>query len=204
MSNRCIHTDVSKLAIFVLMLLISIVMATNAHAMAAKVDLAEPVVTTDRSNFEVQGEKLSNTSDTKGISQKKLGDKPILGKKSLGNPNIKNTKELQTRDDTSTSDRLRQMMAMVVVILVLGGVSWVVCKKFLPRLKGSTGIKGRAIKVIETTYISPRQPVHLLQVGTKKLLIAGGKEGLRMLTDVTDDFSNILDEKHIEGTEENL
>ena len=186
------------------MLLVSIVMTTKAHAMAAKAKLAEPGVTTEKSNPKTPAEKNSEDlskklSDTKNISEENSADKPLLGRKSAGID-----KKLGTQGDTSTSDRLRQMMAMVLVILVLGGVSWLVCKKFLPRLKGSAGFKGRSIKILETTYISPRQPVHLLQVGSKKLLIAGGKEGLRMLAEVTDDFSSVLDQQQPEEVEENL
>lgn len=134
---------------------------------------------------------------TENAEKKSPAEKPLYSKKPSEKP-------LGTRQDSSTTDLMRQMMAMVVVILLLGVVGWFVFKKFLPRLKGSTGLKERSIRVLETTYISPRQPIYLLQVGQKKLLITGGKEGLRLLADVTgevSEFSDVLAERQANETE---
>jgi flagellar biogenesis protein FliO len=87
-----------------------------------------------------------------------------------------------------TSALLRQMLALVVIILVLGGACWFVLKRGLPRFRMAGSSRAREITVLETTYLPSRQSVYLLQVGSKKLLLAGGKEGLRMLADVTDGF----------------
>jgi flagellar biogenesis protein FliO len=85
-----------------------------------------------------------------------------------------------------TSQLLHQMLVLVLVILVLGGIAWYVFKKFLPRMR--YGSSGRKIRIVETSYINPRQSVHLVEVGTRKLLLAGSKEGLQLLRDVTDAF----------------
>ncbi len=187
MSNLCIHTDVTKRVLLILTLIISIFTVTIAPAVADESGQVEAPANHINTNSETNNSQESNNPAEKVDSQpKNPAEKALFGKKS-------DTKPLGTRTDTSTSDRLRQMIAMVVVIIILGGICWVVSKKFLPRLKGPAGIKGRAVRIIETTYIAPRQPVHLLQIGGKKLLIAGGKDGLKMLADVTDDFSSLLD-----------
>lgn len=195
MSNLCKYTNVFKRALLTLAILLSIVIVCNTDAMAVEPSQAEAtsaqVQASSKANTEQKSDVLPEKSEklkNSGNISQNPADKPLFGKKSPGKP-------LHTVDDTSTSDKLRQMLAMIVVITILGGICWVVCKKFMPRLKGPAGVKGRAVKILETTYIAPRQPVHLLQVGGKKLLIAGGRDGLKMLADVTDDFSSVLDEQ---------
>lgn len=97
---------------------------------------------------------------------------------------------LGTRNDPGldTSALLRQVLALGIVILLLGGCGWLVLKKGLPRLRISSATRSKEIVVLETAYLPPRQAMYLVQVGTKKLLLSGGKEGLRLLADVTDGF----------------
>jgi flagellar biogenesis protein FliO len=97
----------------------------------------------------------------------------------------------------STSGLLQQMLALVIVILLLGGVCWLVIKKFLPRLRTGSIAKGRRLKLLETMYLSPRQSVYLLRADGRTLVLAGGRDGLRMLADVTgqDDDSAAFQEE---------
>lgn len=104
---------------------------------------------------------------------KKTGDLPLV---TLNN------------NGPDTSALLRQMLALVVVILVLGGACWFVLKKGVPRFRMGGSSRPREITVLETTYLPSRQTVYLVQVGLKKLLLAGRKDGLQMLADVTDGF----------------
>ena len=79
------------------------------------------------------------------------------------------------------ADLLWQMLAYVLLILVLGAVALVVVKKVLPRLRTTTG---KSISVVETVYLAPRQTLHLLQVGGRRLLVGCTREGISMLADL--------------------
>jgi len=189
MSNRSIYINGYWLAAVVLLLVIT-------------------TVTTNTALAENPGPAASEAvSPQKG--ETKLANRPIYGDN--GPKNAKNAqktpklpaKSIGTRGDPNAGGLVRQMMALVVVILALGGVGWVVSKKVLPRLKGQARPGGKAVRILETTYISPRQPVYLLAVGSKKLLIACGKDGPRLLADVTaglarsagcdESFADVLD-----------
>ena len=83
------------------------------------------------------------------------------------------------------SKLLWQMLAYVLVILVLGGAMIFVVKRVLPKFRM---VRGKSISVVETIYLGPRQSVYLLQVGRQKLLIAGTRERISMLAEVTEAF----------------
>lgn len=78
-----------------------------------------------------------------------------------------------------------QMLAAALVVLVIGGVALFVIKRLLPRVRG---ISQRQISVLETAYLGSRKAVHLLQVGSVKLLIASSPDGVVRLDDVTGAF----------------
>jgi flagellar biogenesis protein FliO len=66
-----------------------------------------------------------------------------------------------------------------------------VSKKLLPRF---TNLPGRQIRVLETTHLSPRKGLHLVEVGSHRLLIASTNEKITMLADVTDSQGNFAAE----------
>ncbi|MBN1554652.1 MAG: FliO/MopB family protein [Phycisphaerae bacterium] len=113
------------------------------------------------------------------------------------NSDTKSLSELKNAGP-DTSALLRQMMALIVVILVLGVGCWFVVKKGLPRFRMAGAAKPKDVSLLETTYLSPRNVVYLLQVGAKKLLVTGGKEGLRLLADVTEGFPQQLTDEEFE------
>ncbi len=78
-----------------------------------------------------------------------------------------------------------QMLSASLVVLVIGGVALFVIKKLLPRIKYTSN---RRITVLETTYLGSRKAVHLLQVGSVKLLVGSSSEGVVKLDDVTHAF----------------
>jgi flagellar biogenesis protein FliO len=78
-----------------------------------------------------------------------------------------------------------KMIAYTLLILVLGGVALVVSRRWLPKLTRSTG---KSISVLETVYLGPRKSLHLLQVGSQRFLVAGSRENLSMLGEVTGAF----------------
>jgi len=158
-----------------------------------------PAVESPATQKAPEAEKASDAASKTGVLPfgKKAGDSP-----------------LGTRNNTGpdTSALLRQMLALVVVILVLGGACWFVLKKGFPRFRMAGTSQARDITVLETTYLPSRQTVYLLQAGSKKLLLAGGKDGLQMLADVTDgfpeqptedDFQDVLSKQDNEGNKEN-
>ena len=77
---------------------------------------------------------------------------------------------------------LYKVLAYTLIILVLGAVALVVVKKVLPRI-GPPG--GKSISVLETVYLGPKKTLHLLQVGSKKFLVAGSREQITLLGEVT-------------------
>ena len=82
-------------------------------------------------------------------------------------------------------EMLRRMMAYTLVILVLGGVGLFVVKKVLPKLGAP---QGRNISVLETVYLGPKKSLHLLRVGTQRFLVAGSRDEISMLGEVTSAF----------------
>lgn len=106
------------------------------------------------------------------LPTKKEADKPLFGK-DMG------------KNSLDTSSLVRQMMAMLVIIGVLGVVCWYVMKRGLPKLKG---VGSRRVRVEETTYLAGRHMLHLVRVGSRRVLVASGREGVRSLGDVTDAF----------------
>lgn len=78
-----------------------------------------------------------------------------------------------------------QMLASALMVLVIGGVALFVLKKLLPKIRS---VSHKKIAVIETAYLGSRRAVHLLQVGSMKLLIASSPEGVVRLGNVTRAF----------------
>jgi len=74
-----------------------------------------------------------------------------------------------------------QMLAAVIVILVVGGVSLLIIKKFIPRLAVSTG---KTISVVESIYLGPRLTVHLVDVAGQRFLLSSTRDRISMLAEV--------------------
>lgn len=100
--------------------------------------------------------------------------------------------DLDTGQGLNTSELLQQMVALLLVIGVLIAAGWIFVRKVMPRIR--SGSPGRKIRVIETTYINPRLSLHLLQVGSRTLLLASGQGGANVLSDVTDGFEGAASE----------
>lgn len=90
---------------------------------------------------------------------------------------------LATRDGLETTDLLVEMLASVLVILLLGGIALVVTRRVLPRFK-----KPRAgnMSVLETVHLGPRKSMHLVQVGSRRLLVGSTRDQVSMLAEVSD------------------
>ena len=78
-----------------------------------------------------------------------------------------------------------QMLAAALIVLAVGFLAFFVVRKLLPRISRASG---KRISVLETVYLAPRKTVHLLQVGSVKLLVASSPDGVVRLDDVTGAF----------------
>ncbi len=74
-----------------------------------------------------------------------------------------------------------KFITMIAVVAVIGLAGWVCVKKMnAPWTAG----KNRHLTLIETMSLGPRRAVYLIQADGKKLLIGGGPEGLRLISDL--------------------
>ncbi len=94
--------------------------------------------------------------------------------------------ELPDRPGAITSDLFYRTLAYTLVILVLGGLALFLVKRVLPKVAAHAG---KRVSVLETVYLGPRKTLHLLQVGSRRFLVAAGREQVRMLAEVTSAFA---------------
>ena len=73
-------------------------------------------------------------------------------------------------------------MLAVFIVIVLGAGAIFVTKKYLPKI---ANYQGREIRIIETVHIGPRKSVHLLEIGSRRLLIGSTNENISRLADLT-------------------
>jgi len=76
-----------------------------------------------------------------------------------------------------------KMLLSISLVIGLSLAAIFVSKKLLPKLANH---QGKQIRVLETTYIAPRKGIHLIQVGSRRLLVASTNESVTMLADVTE------------------
>ena len=91
-----------------------------------------------------------------------------------------------------------RMMLAVGVVIVLGVAALYLSKKILPRVAHPAG---REIRVVETTYLGPRKALHLVEVGSQRLLIASAGDSVTMLTPVGDPWLDLSKQQVDHGTE---
>lgn len=96
-------------------------------------------------------------------------------------------KPLVTDVGARAGDLVWHMLAAMLIVLLLGCAAYFVFKKVLPRIKSSSG---KRIRVAESAYLAPRLAVHLLEVGSIKLLVASSRDRVIKLGDVTDAFAS--------------
>ena len=92
----------------------------------------------------------------------------------------------------SGRDMFYKMLLSAVIVISLGIGAIYVTKKLLPRISNAPNKK---IRIIETTHLAPRKGLHLIQVGTRQLLVASTNDTVTMLADVTEcetDFASQL------------
>jgi flagellar biosynthetic protein FliO len=75
------------------------------------------------------------------------------------------------------------MLKSILFIIVLGGIAVYLSKKFMPKLRPTSG---QDINIRETIHLGPNKTIHLIEVGDKKFLVGSTSENISMLADVTE------------------
>lgn len=84
-----------------------------------------------------------------------------------------------------------KFMMMLAIVAVIGLAGWFWVKKMnAPWVAG----KNRHLSLIETMSLGPRRSIYLVQADGKRLLIGGGPEGLRLISNL-DESVNAEGEK---------
>jgi flagellar biogenesis protein FliO len=76
-----------------------------------------------------------------------------------------------------------RMMLCILLVAGLGAGMLYVSRKVLPKV---TNTPGKEIHVRETAYLGPRKALHLVEVGSHKLLIGSTNDSITALADLTD------------------
>jgi len=129
----------------------------------------------------VSGSALGQTTQTGPASQP--GSQKEVGQ--AGPPASDGSQSLGLRDDYGMEGPVVKILVYTFVVLVLGVAAILFLKKVLPRL-GVSKPGGRNVSVVETAYLGPRKSVHLLAVGSRRILVGSSRDTLTMLADVTD------------------
>jgi flagellar biogenesis protein FliO len=120
----------------------------------------------------VPGPAVSSTSSEQKSSTGTLGvaDKPGRLPATLG------------AKDQDFSRLLWESMAAVLVIVILGAIAIVVVRRVMPRISVA---RGKRIVLRESLPLGPQKAVHLIQIGTRQILVGSSRDGVNMLADVT-------------------
>jgi flagellar biogenesis protein FliO len=81
-----------------------------------------------------------------------------------------------------------KMMLSVGLVLGLGGAALYLSKRVLPRMVQPGG---KEIHLLETARLGPRQALHLVEVGGRRLLLASTSERVTMLTSLNEAWPEI-------------
>jgi flagellar biogenesis protein FliO len=80
--------------------------------------------------------------------------------------------------DLGKGELFLRMMLSVGLVIGLGGIALYLSKRTLPRVVHAGG---KEIHVLETAYLGPRKALHLVEVGSQRLLIASTHDRITML-----------------------
>ncbi len=88
---------------------------------------------------------------------------------------------------TDSEPIVYQMLVAAGIVLVLGALTYVLMKRFLPGLrKPAEG----GISIVASAYLGPKKTAHVLKVGSRKILVACWRDGVAPLGDVTNAFED--------------
>jgi len=100
---------------------------------------------------------------------------------------FENDPNFRLGDGPPTSELFSKMLIMVLVVIGLGVGAMYLSRKLGIRVRRSAG---KEIQIMETAYLGPRKVVHLVKVGSKRLLIGSTNEQMTTLADVTGAFGD--------------
>jgi flagellar biogenesis protein FliO len=86
------------------------------------------------------------------------------------------------------------LITSIFFIVVLGGIALYISKKFMPKLRPTSG---QDISIRETIHLGPNKTMHLVEVGKKKFLVGSTSENISMLADVTETLDAEADDDDI-------
>lgn len=115
-------------------------------------------------------------SPTSG-EQKSENSKPAANSLFINDPNLLTTANI----NLGGSELFFKMIISILFVVVLCAAAVYVSKKLLPR----AGLTGKEMRIIETVHLGPRKAVHLLKIGSQRLLIGSTSENITKLADVT-------------------
>jgi len=81
-----------------------------------------------------------------------------------------------------------RMMLSVGIIIGLGVAAVYASKRILPKVANAPG---KEIHIRETAYLGPRKALHLVEIGSHKLLIGSTEQSITTLAHVTDEWLDI-------------
>jgi flagellar biosynthetic protein FliO len=81
-----------------------------------------------------------------------------------------------------------KIMLAVVFVVALGAAAIFMTKRYLPKI---ANLQGREIRIVETVHLGPRKSVHILKIGSRRLLIGSTNENISRLADLTEYASDI-------------
>lgn len=108
---------------------------------------------------------------------------PPLQSNDSSAPETPVTEQQQKNPDTLHSQLVRQLISMILIIALFGVGLWWFTRRYS---KGLLGGKGKLVTVAETIPLGPRKMVHILQVGSRKLLLGSTADSIRFLADITE------------------
>jgi len=102
----------------------------------------------------------------------------------LNDPNLAGATDLSL----SSKELFAKIALSVALVVVLGVAVLYVSRTVLPKVaKGP----GKEIHILETAYLGPRKALHLVEVGSQKLLIGSTNENITALAHVTDGWVDL-------------
>jgi flagellar biogenesis protein FliO len=100
------------------------------------------------------------------------------------NPSPADTASAESQNlDLLHRQLVRQLITMILIVALFGVGLWWFARRYS---KGLMGGKGNMVTVAETIPLGPRKMVHILQVGSRKLLLGSTADSIRFLADITD------------------
>jgi hypothetical protein len=81
-----------------------------------------------------------------------------------------------------------RMMLSVGLVIGLGAAALYLSKRALPR---AVHAGGKEIHILETAYLGPRKAIHLVEVGSQRLLLASTSDSIALLAPVTEAWRGV-------------